>query len=556
LSTTHAAVYARKSTDQSGVADEAKSVSRQIDSARRYAQAQGWTVEDQHVYVDDGISGAEFLKRPGLQRLMAAVERGPDFRFLIFSEESRLGRESIQTNFLLFQIMSAGIRVFSALNEREIVLHSARDKAMLTFQGMADEMERERARERTYDALDRKARAGHVTGGRVFGYENIDVFGPDGRKSHVERRVVKAQADVVRRIFALYAGGAGFTKIAKRLNEECVSTPRPQRGRPAGWSSSSVREVLYRPLYAGTVVWNRSKKRNLWGGVHQRPRPEQDWISTQNESLRIIPEELWDAVQQRLRAAAQRSKGKAGRPHGAGAKHLLTGFLRCGGCGAGIEVIHRRRDGAPQYFYGCSACQRKGKKVCDNVVIIPLAQMEDAVLGGLESGILHPAIMERAVERATMYLANPADTTASVRRINERRAELGREIDHLIAVITSGTTSAAVGNAIQEREAERLTLDLELKRLTTSPSALRPEEIGHELRAMLPHYKDVLRGEDTEAARELLGALFDERLAVKPTQGDRHGWEVTGAIDLRRLALRLLPHNLASPPGFEPGFQP
>ena len=58
-----AAVYARKSTDQSGVADDQKSVARQVEHARQYAVRMGWTVTDEHVYIDDGISGAEFLAR-------------------------------------------------------------------------------------------------------------------------------------------------------------------------------------------------------------------------------------------------------------------------------------------------------------------------------------------------------------------------------------------------------------------------------------------------------------------------------------------------------------
>ena len=68
-----AAVYARKSTEQSGVADEQKSVARQIEHARQYAERKGWTVADQHVYVDDGISGAEFSNRPGFVRLLNAL---------------------------------------------------------------------------------------------------------------------------------------------------------------------------------------------------------------------------------------------------------------------------------------------------------------------------------------------------------------------------------------------------------------------------------------------------------------------------------------------------
>lgn len=47
--------------------------------------------------------------------------------------------------------------------------------------------ERERARQRTFDASFRKAKAGQVTGGRVFGYDNRKIVGPGGRRSHVER---------------------------------------------------------------------------------------------------------------------------------------------------------------------------------------------------------------------------------------------------------------------------------------------------------------------------------------------------------------------------------
>jgi site-specific DNA recombinase len=83
-----AAIYARKSTEQSGVADEAKSVTRQIEHARAYASTKGWTVADAHVYVDDRISGAEFAKRPGLVRLINALTPCPPFQVLAMSEES------------------------------------------------------------------------------------------------------------------------------------------------------------------------------------------------------------------------------------------------------------------------------------------------------------------------------------------------------------------------------------------------------------------------------------------------------------------------------------
>jgi DNA invertase Pin-like site-specific DNA recombinase len=41
-----AAVYARKSTEQNGVADEQKSVARQIERARAFAAAKGWAIDE------------------------------------------------------------------------------------------------------------------------------------------------------------------------------------------------------------------------------------------------------------------------------------------------------------------------------------------------------------------------------------------------------------------------------------------------------------------------------------------------------------------------------
>ena len=54
----NAAIYARKTDEQE--ADEEKSVRRQIELARAFAASKGWAVAEQHIYVDDAISGAAF----------------------------------------------------------------------------------------------------------------------------------------------------------------------------------------------------------------------------------------------------------------------------------------------------------------------------------------------------------------------------------------------------------------------------------------------------------------------------------------------------------------
>src|SRR2546423_15382646 len=144
--------------------------------------------------------------------------------------------------------------------------------------------------------MERKAKAGHVTGGRCFGFDNVRVDG------HVERRVNAAEAAVVRRIFELAASGIGKTTIAKRLNAESATAPRPHQGRPAGWTGSSVPEILYRELYRGMIVWNRTKKRDVLGEIDPTSRPETDWVRVPAPHLQIVSEALWDATHTQLEA--------------------------------------------------------------------------------------------------------------------------------------------------------------------------------------------------------------------------------------------------------------
>ena len=97
--------------------------------------------------------------------------------------------------------------------------------------------------------------------------------------------------------------GSQPTRGTSRRSTTLAPAPRPQQGRPAGWAPSSVREVLLRDRYRGHIVWNRTKKRNTWGAVQPSNRPEEDWIDAQMEHLRIVPEELWQAVQRQCESA-------------------------------------------------------------------------------------------------------------------------------------------------------------------------------------------------------------------------------------------------------------
>lgn len=170
-----------------------------------------------------------------------------------------------------------------------------------------------------------------MTGGRVFGYDNLDV------DRHVERVINQDEATVVRRIFDLCVSGVGFARITKTPNAERAIAPRPQQARPAGWSPSTVRDILHRELYRGVIVWNRSRKRDLTGDVAPSPRPESDWLRIDAPQLRIVTDEQWTAAHRRLGGIPMKLETAQGaRPivrRDVESPYVLSGFARCGQCG-------------------------------------------------------------------------------------------------------------------------------------------------------------------------------------------------------------------------------
>jgi Resolvase, N terminal domain len=62
------------------------------------------------------------------------------FDVLVMSEESRLGREAIETAYALKQLISAGVRVFFYLENRERTLETATDKLLMSVTAFAAEL--------------------------------------------------------------------------------------------------------------------------------------------------------------------------------------------------------------------------------------------------------------------------------------------------------------------------------------------------------------------------------------------------------------------------------
>ena len=557
-----AAIYARKSTEQN-VADEEKSVTRQVEHARAYAARKGWTVADELVFVDDGVSGAEFLKRPGFLRLMNTLKPRPPFRVLVMSEESRLGRESIETGYALKQILDAGVRVFFYLEDRERTLDNAMDKVMLSLASFASEMEREKARQRTYDAMIRKARAGHVAGGCVFGYDNVEVLSPtpgaDGRRrrQHVVRRVNAEQAAVVRRIFQWSASEWGFVRIAKALTAEGVTPPRRDT---RGWAPSAVREILRRELYRGQIVWNKTRRVDRGCTRIKQDRPETEWLTVEAPELRIVSEELWQAAHAHMaavrRAYLRKERGRLwGRPPGMrDSPYLLTGFAACSVCRGSMYLRKRTsyRRPEPQTYYGCMWHHLRGARACANGLTIDMARADQAVLEAFDRDVFARDLLRDAVARALeLDRAGSGGGRDQREALEQRHRRLEQEIGRLTGALAQGAALASVLDALKTRERERAEVLAKLEHLDGRgrlSCRLEGRELRRALEERLADWQGLLRRRPMEA-RPILRRLIEGRLLFTPRETpEGRFYEITGKASYGRLLGGLVGSSTVVPP--------
>jgi site-specific DNA recombinase len=444
----------------------------------------------------------------------------------------------------------------------------------MAVEDFAAEVEREKARQRTHDALIRKAQAGHVPGGRGFGYDQREVWreegnGSQGRRvrSHVERVINPSEAAVVRQIFELCARGYGVKRIAHTLNADGAPAPLPSRpGRPRGWAPSSVREILYRPLYRGEIVWNRTKRRDAWGVKHQSERPPDDWVRVPAPHLRIVSDELWQAAHARLaasRATYLRGTGGArwGRPPtGIASKYLLTGYAVCAGCGGSLHVRSRSHGARRAYFYGCQTYHLRGPAICANRLEAPMDAANRAVLDTIAHDVLAPAVVEEALALAIRDIREAESVVPDERRALE--TELSRveaELGRLVGAIATGGRLEGLLEAVRAREARRA----ELRRRLTAIEGRRPviglddARLRRGLLARLADWRGLLIRQVSEA-RPILATLLADRMTFTAHHDSAKAWyEFRGVATLGQVLTGIvLPKGMVAPTGFEPVFQP
>ena len=382
--------------------------------------------------------------------------------------------------------------------------------------------------------------------------------------SRLTYRVNETEAAVVRRIFALAGMGEGVRSIAKRLNGEGLTAPRPQQGRSRSWAPSSVWEVLHREMYRGRRVWNKTRKRDSWGQQRQADRPASDWLAVEDESLRIVSDAQWHAAHHR--AAARRSalstrstpeEPRVGNGRGVRSRYFLTGFGSCSKCGGSIQAVSRSSSNGRNFRYTCATYWNRGRAVCDNGRALSMPPADQAVHDVLRNEVLRPKVIERALELAIATLSE-GDIDREERRLTQKLAALDAELQNLTAMAASGGAVPVILQALITKDAERRTVAQELATMNRGAVVdLNPKALRRQLQALLDDWRGLLTENVTEARPLLSLVLAGRRITFTP-RGDE-GYELIVPVAIDRMLSTLVPLSidqvlLASPTGFEPVF--
>ncbi|MFN9895256.1 MAG: recombinase family protein, partial [Acidobacteriota bacterium] len=324
---------------------------------------------------------------------------------------------------------------------------------------------------KTHRGLEGRALQGLHTGGRCFGYDNLR------QGETVRLQINESEAAVVRRIFQMAADGGSLKAITKTLNREGVAPPRKRSGKHHGtWCPSAVREMLRRDLYIGRVIWNRSKfiKQPGTNKRLRRERPESEWRILERPELRIIADDLWGQVQERIAWVAQKFNfgNRPGLSHPAfSSPNLLSGFLKCGSCGANLIVVSGRgKLNHPRY--GCP--QNFNRGACSNSVKERADFLEQALFSELESAVLRPEAIDQAIQEFERELQLSLSALENkIGTMRQRVGEIDLELGNLIRLAAKCDHSPSLIEAINGLEQERKTITRQL--LSTEPDSVAAE---------------------------------------------------------------------------------
>lgn len=268
------AIYTRKSSEE-GLEQEYNSLDAQRDAGDAFIRSQkheGWKVLEE-AYDDGGISGGH-LERLSLQRLLRDIE-AKKIDVVVVYKMDRLSRSLADFSQLMQLFDKNGVSFVSVTQQFNTSSSMGRltPNVLLSFA----QFEREVTGERIRDKIALSKKKGMWMGGiPLLGYDAIEG----------KLRINPFEAKTVIACFEIYLESGGLIEAITKLNERGFRTKAYAsiKGRilvAKPWVAKQLHRVLTQPIYIGMV----RHKDQLFAGEHDA----------------IVPQEIWDRVQTKLR---------------------------------------------------------------------------------------------------------------------------------------------------------------------------------------------------------------------------------------------------------------
>ena len=240
-----AAIYARYSSEN----QSEKSIDDQVRVCKKYCAENELTVCDEHIYVDEALSGS-LLNRPGLQALDKAAEN-KEFEAVLVDDLSRLSRSNHQMLTLVLKFNYLQVKIISVADG--ISTDDENSKLGIQMRGLINELYLDDLRKKTMRGLEGQKLRGFSAGEKVYGYYTEPVgelkLNKKGQAKYEGRvhKINQEEADIVLKIYRDFTEGKSLNKIVRELNQDKVPT---KKGLPGGWNIATVSKILKNERYS------------------------------------------------------------------------------------------------------------------------------------------------------------------------------------------------------------------------------------------------------------------------------------------------------------------
>ena len=404
------ALYCRLSQDD-GIEGDSNSIQNQKAILQKFA-------EDHHFpspcfYVDDGFSGGNF-QRPAFQQMISDMENG-EIGIIVTKDLSRLGRNQLHTGLYIEERFPMfGVR-YIAINDN-VDTDSSESNDLMPFKNLFNEWFIRDTSRKIRAVLKAKAERGERLGTRApYGYRKD----PDTKKLIVDEEA----AAIVRRIFAMCAGGSGPSQIARILKKEQILTPTMyaytkygmthtglDTQRPYHWSGDTVADMLENEIYLGNTV-NMKHSSRSYKDKRRVEHPREECLVFENTHPALITREVWDMVQRVRKNKRRLTKMEE--------QDKYSGLVFCADCGSNM-VLHRAHTMSASYnHFTCRTYKKDGEActghyirecVLDEIVLEDLRRVTSAAREHPEKfaayiGSKQSAELQREIRRQEKELA-------------------------------------------------------------------------------------------------------------------------------------------------------